>query len=280
LRNSSVRTDTLMSGRCRDLRSAEPFRIVRIEEIVEENSLVKTFRFRDDTPAEPGQFYMVWVPGVDEMPMSVSYTGSMKGITVHRIGRGTEALHTMSVGDKIGIRGPYGRPYSLQGKRVLMVAGGTAVASLAPLAEKAVESGIQVDFALGARDKEKLVFVERLEKRVDLRIATDDGSAGYHGFVTNLAKELMEKNDYDMVYACGPEIMLYYFFKTTQEMGVKVQFSLERFMKCGIGVCGSCAIGPYLVCRDGPVFTEKEMLNMPEFGNYMRDAAGRKTLLK
>ena len=254
--------------------------MAEILEVVEENSLVKTFRFRDDVPAEPGQFYMVWVPGVDEMPMSISYPGEIKGITVHRIGKGTEALHSMKEGDVIGIRGPYGRPYSLEGKKILMVAGGTAVASLAPLAENAVENGMDVVFALGARDKEKLVFVERLKGTVDLHIATDDGSMGYHGFVTNLAKELMEKERFDMVYACGPEIMLYHFFRTTQEMGVKVQFSLERYMKCGIGLCGSCAVGPYLVCRDGPIFTEREIIQMPEFGSYMRDASGRKVGLK
>ena len=262
------------------MHSSEPFRMVKIEAIVEENPLVKTFRFRDGVPAEPGQFYMVWVPGVDEMPMSISYTGDMKGITVHRIGGGTGALHAMKEGDFIGIRGPYGRSYKLEGRRVLMVAGGTAVASLAPLAEKAAENGMHVVFALGARDREKLVFTERLKESADLHIATDDGSAGYHGFVTDLARDLMENSDFDMVYACGPEIMLYYFFRTTQEMGVRVQFSLERYMKCGIGICGSCAIGPYLVCRDGPVFTEKEIFNMPEFGNYMRDAAGRKVGLK
>ncbi len=261
------------------MHSAEPFRMVRIEEVVEENSLVKTLRFRDDVHAEPGQFYMVWVPGVDEMPMSVSYIGDMKGITVHRIGKGTEALHDMRPGDMIGIRGPYGKAYSLEGKRILLVAGGTAVASLAPLAEIAKEKGMEAVFALGARDKEKLVFAERLSS-VELHISTDDGSAGYHGFVTDLAKELMDEREFDTVYACGPEIMLYHFFKTTREMGVKIQFSLERFMKCGIGICGSCAMGPYLVCRDGPVFTEKEILKMPEFGNYMRDAAGRKTSLK
>ncbi len=262
------------------MRSPEPFRMTRITEVIEENSLVKTLRFRDDVPVEPGQFYMVWVPGIDEMPMSASYVGDEKGITVHRIGKGTEALHRMKVGDMIGIRGPYGRPYSLEGKRVLMVAGGTAVASLAPLAEQARENGIEVVFALGAKNREKLVFQERLKDIAELHMATDDGSVGYHGFVTNLAKTLMDKEDFDTVYACGPEIMLYNFFKTTREMGLKVQFSLERYMKCGIGLCGSCAIGPYLVCRDGPVFTEKEIEKMPEFGRYMRDAAGRKMWLK
>ncbi len=262
------------------MRSPEPFRTVKITQVVEENSLVKTLRFMDDFSVEPGQFYMVWVPGVDEMPMSASYTEDLKGITVHRIGEGTEALHNMKVGDIIGIRGPYGRPYSLEGKKVLMVAGGTAVASLAPLAEKAVDKGMDVVFALGARDRGKLVFQKRLENTVELHIATDDGSEGYHGFVTELAEELMKKGNFDMIYACGPEIMLYNFFKTTQEMGLKVQFSLERYMKCGIGLCGSCALGPYLVCRDGPVFTEKEIEKMPEFGRYMRDAAGRKTGLK
>lgn len=260
--------------------SYEAFRMVKIAEVIEENSLVKTLRFKDNVPIDAGQFYMVWVPGIDEMPMSASYITDMKGITVHRIGKGTEALHRMNAGDVIGIRGPYGRPYSLEGKRVLMVAGGTAVASLAPLTEKAKENGIEVVFALGARDAGKLVFLERLKNSVELHIATDDGSMGYHGFVTELAKELMQERDFDMIYACGPEIMLHNFFKTTQEMGLRVQFSLERYMKCGIGICGSCAVGPYLVCRDGPVFTEKEIVDMPEFGRYMRDATGRKTGLK
>ena len=148
------------------MRSPEPFRMVEITEVVEENALVKTFRFIDDVPAKPGQFYMVWVPGVDEFPMSASYIGEEKGITVHRIGKGTEALHSMKKGDIIGIRGPYGKPYWLEGKRVLMVAGGTAVASLAPLAELAHENGIEVVFALGAKSRDKLVFKKRLENVV------------------------------------------------------------------------------------------------------------------
>lgn len=258
----------------------EAFRMVKITGVVQENSLVKTLRFMDDVPVKPGQFYMVWVPGVDEMPMSASYVGDEKGITVHRIGKGTEALHRMDVGDIIGIRGPYGKSYRLEGRRVLMVAGGTAVASLAPLAEIAREHGIEVIFALGARDKNKLVFVDRLKEVVDLRIATDDGSMGYNGFVTTLAEEIMNDLDFHTVYACGPEIMLYNFLRITKSRGIRVQFSLERYMKCGIGLCGSCALGPYLVCRDGPVFTEKEMEKMPEFGKYMRDASGRKTGLK
>ncbi len=249
-------------------------RIVRIEEVRKEAKGITTLRFRDTVRALPGQFIMVWIPLVDEIPMSLSWVGERKGITVRSVGEATEALANMEVGGKLGIRGPYGTHFSIEGKRVLIVGGGTGIAPLAPLVEKNKEA--EITSILGAKTAGELFMVERFEAGGEVYISTDDGSAGFKGTAFSLAVKIMKKERFDQIIACGPEPML----KSIAEMGRKeqipVQISIERFMKCGIGLCDSCAIGRYLVCRDGPVFAGEELLKTPDFGCFRRDAAGRK----
>jgi dihydroorotate dehydrogenase electron transfer subunit len=106
-------------------------------------------------------------------------------------------------------------------------------------------------------------------------VSTDDGSKGFHGTVVALVDEMLTKRSYDQVIACGPEKMLYYLLQTCMKHGVECQMSLERFMKCGSGLCGSCAIDGKRVCADGPVFFGREINEMLEFSRSKRDEAGR-----
>lgn len=241
---------------------------------MEEAEGVVTLRFSWPVPASPGQFIMVWLPGVDEVPMSLSYLGDMKGITVKAIGEATKALTCLKVGDRISVRGPYGHGYMMPKGKVLAVGGGTGMASLLPAMERIPASSI--DTAIGARSLNEVLFEERAKKTSsNVRVSTDDGSKGFHGNAVQLAKEMMETTRYDMVIACGPEKMMYYLHQLCLEKGVPCQMSLERYMKCGAGLCGSCAIDGMRVCREGPVFTGEELRTLSEFGKVRRDECGR-----
>ena len=248
-------------------------KICRISEIIEHNSIHKTFFFDLEMNATPGQFVMIWIPGVDEIPMSLSYIGKKTAITVEKVGEATEALHKMKEGDKVGIRGPYGKGFEIVGKKALFVAGGTGIASLLPLIKK-YEGEKHV--VIGARTKDLLLFKEELEKISNVHISTDDGSLGFKGFASELAKEIMEKEKFDIVYTCGPELMMRKILDICIEKKVPLQASLERYMKCGVGICDSCAIDGYHVCKDGPVFNSSILAKIKDFGRWKRDEAGRR----
>jgi len=248
------------------------YRVVEIDEVVEETPSIKTFFFQDSSNPEPGQFYMVWIPGVDEFPMSISYIGERKGFTVRKVGAGTEAMHALKDGDKLWIRGPYGRGFRRVDGYALIVGGGSGMATLAPLAE--VQDG---DIIIAARSMDELLFLDRFSRR-NVYAATDDGSYGFKGFATELAERLLEERKYDAIFTCGPEIMMRKIIDMAQSRNIPVQASLERLMKCGIGICDSCSINGYRVCVDGPVFSE-ELKNMSELGKFHRDRSGRKVPL-
>jgi dihydroorotate dehydrogenase electron transfer subunit len=244
--------------------------VVTIARVKKETPLIHTFVFDKSFAFEPGQFVMVWVPGVDEIPMALS---SENSITVQKVGDATSALFDCEPGRKLGIRGPFGNGFS-KGEKVLAIAGGVGAAPLLPLAR----ADSVMTLLLGARTETELLFLDQLDECTDVLIATDDGSQGHHGFVTELMDDLNLGN-YDRIAVCGPEIMMRAVLARVAEKGLahKAEFSLHRYMKCGVGVCGSCCIDPsgLRVCRDGPVFSG-DLLLKSEFGHYMRDASGRK----
>lgn len=252
-------------------------RIRSIDRIIDETPTIKTFYFEDNMIASGGQFLMVWVPGVDEIPMSISFTGAHKGITVAKVGEATSRLHEMSVGSKLGIRGPYGRGFDISSaQHIIAVSGGCGSAPLGPVFDEAVGNGKEIIFVVGARTGGELLFKDRAtELGIEVDISTDDGSEGYHGFVTERIAELLPEKAYDLLIACGPEIMLKKIVELASEYDIKAQVSLERYMKCGVGICDACAIDGYQVCLDGPVFDGELVAKLPEFGLKRRDACGR-----
>jgi dihydroorotate dehydrogenase electron transfer subunit len=211
--------------------------------------------------AQPGQFLMIWVPGIDEVPMSISNTAKDEvWITVKKVGEATTAIHKVAEGRVLGLRGPYGTSFSAKGLNILIVAGGMGAAPLLFLAKELTDVNKRITMIIGARSADRLLLQEDFvklskHKRSRLILTTDDGSAGIKGFAGDVAAALMEKGEFDRVYTCGPEPMMHKVIITAQSKRVQVEASLERYMRCGIGICGSCYIGRYLVCRDGPVFT-------------------------
>ncbi|MBC7081459.1 MAG: dihydroorotate dehydrogenase electron transfer subunit [Thermoplasmatales archaeon] len=249
--------------------------VCKIEKIVEESPIHKTFFFccNELKKAKPGQFVMIWIPGIDEIPMSLSYIGDFQAITVEKVGEATEKLHKMKEGDKIGVRGPYGKGFSEIGKKALFVAGGTGIAPIMPLIRK--YKG-EKHVIIGARNKDLLIFLDEIEDFAEIYISTDDGSIGFKGFASEVAEKLIEEENFDVVYTCGPEIMMKKIFELCRKNKIRMQASLERYMKCGVGICDSCAIDGYHVCKDGPVFDEKDLERMKDFGKFRRNEAGRK----
>jgi len=271
------------------LTAANLLRTVRILSVREETPTIKSLTFRDRLAAKalPGQFVMIWILGVDEVPMSLSKIDSKEGavsISVEEVGEATNRLHRIKVNDFIGVRGPFGNGYTLtKARNVMIVGGGTGLASLAPLTEEiAQQKGRRVTFLLGAKTCGELLFLERIKivlAKMNHRIVvtTEDGSYGIRGLVTEPAERLLTKEKFDMIYACGPELMMYKMFLLAERFKVPFQASLERLMRCAIGLCGTCVIGRYRVCRDGPVFSGEELREVrDEFGHFRRGFNSRK----
>jgi dihydroorotate dehydrogenase electron transfer subunit len=263
-------------------------RIVRIRRIVMESPLVKTFYFDDELCARgrPGQFVMIWLPSFDEIPMSLSSASNgLASITVAKVGDATELLHQKRRDEVIGVRGPLGNSFQPISGKALLVGGGTGIAPLAFLAENLLELGTKVTFMLGAKSKEELLFLTRLNSLLSKEgsetiVSTEDGSYGHKGVVTELAESALKRDKFDMIYTCGKEPMLLKIFLLAEKHKTPLQASLERLMRCAIGLCGSCTVGKYRVCIDGPVFTEKQLREVKdEFGHCKRNFDGREITL-
>ncbi|MFH1786876.1 MAG: dihydroorotate dehydrogenase electron transfer subunit [archaeon] len=241
--------------------------VVSITKVVQHAPDIRTFILSKSFSPRAGQFCMVWVPGTGEIPMSFSHEN---GFTVRKVGKVSSALFKMKPGDKLGIRGPYGNGFKLKGKSALIVAGGCGVAPLLLLNKqlKAKKAVIQ-----GGSTKRDLVFKGELGSIK----CTDDGSEGYKGFPTSKVEELLNKTKFDQIYTCGPEAMMAKVVEIGARHRIPVQASLERYMKCACGICGSCVLDPsgLLVCKDGPVFTGRQ-LRGTSFGKTRRSKSGKK----
>jgi dihydroorotate dehydrogenase electron transfer subunit len=261
-------------------------RITKILEVKTENCDVKTFTFNDKLcgKANPGQFVMVWIPGVDEIPISLSGINSdgQTSITVHAVGDASDALNRKQKGEIVGIRGPFGKGFVLSKGNVMVVGGGTGIGPLIPLIEKLVKITNKLTVMSGVKSQKNLLFVDRITEicsgiNSEIVYTTEDGSFQFAGFVTDQANQKLAREKFDMIYTCGPELMMYNLFLLAEKYMVPFQGSLERIMRCSIGLCGSCQIGNLRVCKDGPVLSSEQLRSVKEeFGKVRLDATGKK----
>jgi len=268
--------------------AANRHRASRILKVIAESPTVKTLTFKDRlcSMAEPGQFLMLWIPGVDEIPLSIldANEDGAVSVAVKRVGEATQALHNKKAGEIIGLRGPFGNSFTLKEGKMLMVGGGTGIAPLLFLAKKLASKAKKLVFVIGAKTKEELLFIDRLEEicsRRDLVATTEDGSYGVKCLATTPLETLLAKERFDVIYTCGPEQMMRKVFDLAEKHGIALEASLERIMRCAIGLCGSCVVGKYRVCKDGPVFTASQLREArSEFGTSKRDFNGKRIPLE
>ena len=260
-------------------------KIVEITDIIEETPTIKTFKFDWDYETlgkpNPGEFLMVW-NFKNEKPMSIAQINDDElAITVKNIGEFTSQLHDLKIGDKIGVRGSYGNGFnnSFEDKKILAIGGGVGMAPINAIASDLIEKGNEISVISAAQTKDELLYGDFLEKLgVKVHYCTDDGSFGFKGFATNCLDDLLEVSTYDYAFVCGPEIMMKGIYDILEASSILAQYSLERYMKCALGVCGQCCVDGegWRICVEGPVFENDKIEQITEFGKYRRDASGVK----
>lgn len=283
---------------------------IPIKKIITETPFVKTFVFEHALNSLPGQFVNLWIPRVDEKPMSIAFdNGKEFWVTMFAVGNFSKKMHTLKVGDLVGVRGPYGTNFTgpdggafKKGQHLVMMGGGYGAAPLYNLTVAAVKAGCKVDFVIGARSKEHLLYIDHIKKlkNVKLFIATDDGSVGVKGYNTMILEKMIvgqkkigvasRRLDVgrrsgrpgllrkpDCVYTCGPEVMMKRISDMCFAAKIPAQVSIERYMKCGFGVCGQCCVdsGGERMCKSGPVVNNAKARKITEFGKYHRDLVGK-----
>jgi len=251
-----------------------------IMDILDETPLVKTFvlSFRDGGPDsalsyEPGQFVMLSVPHHGEAPFSFSSTPTRSGsleLSIRKAGRLTSALHRMLPGMAVGIRGPYGRPFpmrEIEGRDLLFVAGGIGLAPLRSVINYCLDRGAYgaITLLYGSRSPSDICFRKDIEAWSETPGMSclltvdqpDDKWDGRSGVVTGLLENVYIIPESSVAIVCGPPVMIKFVLQQLLGMGFQkdsIIVTLERHMKCGIGLCGHCHMGQKLVCTDGPVF--------------------------
>ena len=264
----------------------------KIVNIIQEGEDIKTFWLECKEIAQkalPGQFVMVYVYNYlalnqqpEEVPMSLSGINRKKGlisITVAKRGPTTKAIHQHKRGDYLGIRGPYGHGFEpVQGKKIALIGGGVGMTPLLTFIEnpELYRDDCEIMVFIGASTENRLLFRERLEKKgISVIIATEDGSAGVQGNIVDVFLNKLNKNEkYDEIITCGPEPMIKKLVEIADKYGIPIQASLERWIKCGIGICGHCAINGLRVCVEGPVFRGEILKQLKDFGKFALDETG------
>ena len=247
------------------------FKIVRREEMAEGTVILNEI----EAPliakkAKPGQFVILKADEDGErIPLTMAETDKDKGtitIIYMVVGKSTALFRDLKVGDSFqDVIGPLGKATHLEKRgKVICVGGGTGVAVLHPITRAMKEVGNEVVCIIGARTKDLLILEEQMKNAShDLRVCTDDGSYGHHGFVTDVMKEVLEEGDVEEVVAIGPVPMMKAVTNITKEYNVPTLVSLNPIMVDGTGMCGACRVSvggkTRFVCVDGPEFDAHEV---------------------
>ncbi len=227
----------------------------------------------------PGQFNMIYIHGIGEIPISISGDPDKSDRLLHTtraVGTVTKEMAKLKQGDTVGIRGPFGRPWPIEeykGKDILLVAGGIGLAPLRPALYYILNNRSQygkIILLYGARTPEDILFRKELEKLrsrfdMDIFVTVDRSTKNWRGNI-GVITTLIPRAPFDakntVAMICGPEIMMRYSILELEKRGIpanRIFVSMERNMKCGIGFCGHCQYGTEFICKDGPVFSYSEI---------------------
>lgn len=259
-----------------------------ILDVIEESPTIKTFVLRpsEAIPFEAGQFMEVTVPGLGEAPFTPSSNPKVTetlDFTIMKAGKVTSVLHEMKKGEIVGVRGPMGKGYPLdfyKGKEILIVGGGVGLAPLRSLflaLANRLDDFKKILFCYGAKTPSDIIYKSLIKSewhkinpaKIEFRLTVDAGDADWRGnvgVVTTVVKDLGVDLANSVAVVCGPPIMMKFATLRLVDLGFPDQaiyLSMEKNMSCGIGKCGHCMLGQYLVCRDGPVFTYDQVKGKP-----------------
>ncbi|MFH1537297.1 MAG: dihydroorotate dehydrogenase electron transfer subunit [Patescibacteria group bacterium] len=245
--------------------------VYKIKRVKQENNNLKTFTFNGNLDSKPGQFVMIWIPGVDQKPFGVSrQTRDEFDVSVLERGKFTKAMFKLKAGDKVGVSGPYGTNFTLyKNKRVIVIGGGCGMAPLGFLIDELKNNKCKIKIINGARAENNILFIDRFK---DSEFCT--GST----IPTDVLKDQIKEFKPSFVYSCGPEKMMKVVSEICTKNKINCELSMERYMKCGFGVCGQCVMDPLGIrmCQEGPVLNSKLAKQLSEFANYHRDKSGKK----
>lgn len=261
----------------------EPFEITEIKQHGEN---LKTFRLDKKTNCCAGQFFFLWLPEIGEKPFAVADDDPLT-FFIRKVGKFTSALFELEEGSKIYGRGPYGNCFDTYFLEYFpdtcLVGGGTGISALHQYVKMMEDKKDKINVFLGAKTKRQLPFLEGFKKMsAELFIATEDGSLGYKGLVTDLLKSKLKEKERDTqklhFVNCGPELMEAAALKIEANYteAKNIETSVERYMKCGIGICGLCSLDGLRTCVDGSIFRGDVLLRSKEFGKYCRDRTGHR----
>lgn len=263
-----------------------PYKPVRakIKDIVEETPTIKTFKLELDEPIEfaTGQFIQLTVPGVGECPFTPSSKpGKTENIdvTVMKVGTATEVLHKKRKGEYLGVRGPYGNGFpveELKNRELLIVGGGCGMAPLRSLLHEILGNKNEfprVVFLYGCKTPEDVLYKDRFEnwkKQFEIHRTVDKATSDWEeneGLVTTLFERIDVDEKKCAAVVLGPPIMMKFACMELEKKGIsadRIIVSLEKNMTCGFGKCRHCLVGPYYVCKDGPVFKYSQVKGIPD----------------
>lgn len=241
--------------------------------------------YRGDGKPEPGQFFMLWIPGIDQKPYSVSFfDDSIIGFSVKKRGEFSQRIFSLKKGDYVGVMGPLGRGFfNLEhNEKILLAGGGIGAAPLIFTAKKLHDLAVDVLLFMGAPSEIELDWAFNILKKfsldgmIDVKTCTEDGSCGLKGILTDHLQNILENYKPDLALICGPELFIKRSISILLNAGIGGEASIERMMKCGVGICGSCCIDDTgeRVCIEGPVFSIEHLSQLTEFGRYKRDESG------
>ncbi len=262
---------------------SDPYRPIktRVEKVITESPTIKTFVLRPEQPIEfqTGQFVEMTVPGIGEAPFTPSSSPQIQeqmDVTIMNAGRVTSLVHQLEPGATVGVRGPYGKGYPLDkfdGKDILILGGGVGLAPLRSLLY-ALYAGPdrfkRIVLCYGAKTPAEIIYKKQLDEwrrmeQVELHQSVDKAAEGWQyteGVVTVLVDDVEIDPAKSVGVVCGPPIMMK--FGTQKLLGLgyadeDIYLSMEKNMSCGVGKCGHCRLGPFYVCKDGPVFTYAQL---------------------
>ncbi|MEM2918150.1 MAG: FAD/NAD(P)-binding protein [Candidatus Altiarchaeota archaeon] len=249
-------------------------KICKILNVIEETPDIKTFRIDFKANHTPGQFVEVSVFNFGEAPISISsFSNEYIEITVRRVGRVTNAIHRLSEGDFLGIRGPYGNGYPMEkfyDKDLYIIGGGCGIAPLGSVLsyiEKFREKYKDISIFFGCRSPEDILFKRKIEiwkEKFNVYLTVDTANENWKcdvGVVTKILEKYKVESGNSVALICGPPIMMRFVIETLKKKNFgdeQIYLSLERYMKCGFGKCGHCMINDKYICKDGPVFRYDE----------------------